>query len=80
MATVKVRVSMFPNPIEVDEAEIPGLRQQGLLVDEREALQARRAALAAELAQVDAELKADDPPADPSTAVSKSAPKAKKES
>ncbi|MEV5710175.1 hypothetical protein [Actinoallomurus sp. NPDC052274] len=67
MAKMTVRVSMFAEPIEVDSSEIPGLRQQGLLVDEREALIARRDTLAAELASVEAELKVLEP-ADPEPA------------
>jgi hypothetical protein len=34
MAKTSVRVSMFREPIEVDEAEIPNLRTQGLLVED----------------------------------------------
>jgi hypothetical protein len=33
MAKKTVNVTMFADPIEVDEAEIPGLRAQGLLVE-----------------------------------------------
>jgi hypothetical protein len=34
---VKVRVTMFAEPIEVDVGEIPALRGQGLLVDDNPA-------------------------------------------
>ena len=33
MAKAMVRVTMFPQPIEVDEDEIPGLKSQGLFVE-----------------------------------------------
>lgn len=32
-----VRVTMFPDPIEVDKDEIPNLRSQGLLVEDDDA-------------------------------------------
>lgn len=77
MAKVQVRVKMFPNPIEVDDSELPNLRSQGLLVDETEALIARREALAVEMKHIDDELSemkpADTPPAD--TPPAESAPK-----
>jgi hypothetical protein len=31
---VRVRVTMFPDPIDVDPGEIPALRGQGLLVED----------------------------------------------
>lgn len=72
MAKVTVRLTMFPEPVEVDEEEIPGLRQQGLLVTEeetREELLKARDAAAAEVQRLDAELKslepADETPATP---------------
>lgn len=34
MAKVHVRVTMFADPIEVDEDELPNLRHQGLLIEE----------------------------------------------
>ena len=34
MAKVQVRVTMFADPIEVDEEEVPHLRSQGLLVED----------------------------------------------
>jgi hypothetical protein len=37
MAKTSVRVTMFADPIEVDEDEIPGLRAQGLLIEDNPA-------------------------------------------
>jgi hypothetical protein len=34
MGKTTVRVTMFPDPVEVDEDEIPNLRHQGLLVED----------------------------------------------
>lgn len=34
MAKVKVKLTLFDEPHEVDEDELPSLRQQGLLVEE----------------------------------------------
>lgn len=81
MAMVTVRVRMFPDPIQVDESEIPNLRSQGLLVDERDVLLAERDAAAAEVARLDAELAkltpADTPPAESAPKAAKTAAKIK---
>jgi hypothetical protein len=37
MAKVKARVTMFAEPIEVDESELPSLRGQGLLIEDEPA-------------------------------------------
>jgi hypothetical protein len=34
MAKQKVRVTMFADPIEVEDHELPGLRSQGLLIED----------------------------------------------
>lgn len=59
MAKVTVRVSNFAEPIEVNEDEIAGLRQQGLLIEDPLAeLQRQRDAAAAEVELLDAEIAA----------------------
>jgi len=37
VAKKNVRLTMFQHPVEVDEDEIPGLRAQGLLVEDEPA-------------------------------------------
>lgn len=62
MAKVTVRVTMFADPIEVDEDEIPGLRMQGLLIEDPAAdLQRARDAVAAELDRLDGQIAASAP-------------------
>lgn len=40
MPKVKVKLTLFPEPCEVDEDELPSLRQQGLLKEEPAAVPA----------------------------------------
>ncbi len=67
----KVRVTNFDHPIDVDDAEIPSLRSQGLLIETlsaeevRAELVAARDAAVAEVARLDAELAKTEPPAVP---------------